>query len=85
MAAILRRAVFDFVLYREPGHGMHNLAVDAAGWLFWDGEEPEDEEGCWSFRYICFSMNLDYRSVRQHCLRLTRADLKRVTFHLKEE
>lgn len=84
MAAILRRAVFDFVFYRDPEHKFHNLAVDAAGWLFWDGEEPENENR-WSFLHICSQMGLDPKKVRKRCTELTRADLKKLTYHLKDD
>ncbi len=85
MAAILRRAVFDFVYFRNPKHSKHALAIDAAGWLFWDGEDPEAEHERWSFLRICNDLGLRPKNVRELCLTLKPADLKSKTYLLKEE
>lgn len=82
LLAVVRRAVWDFVLYKDPTAANHELAVDAAGWLFWDGQEEEDEEGRYSFLYICSILGIDPKKVRDHALRLTRADIQKMNTHL---
>lgn len=85
LLAVVRRAVWDFVLYKDPASTHHELALDAAGWLFWDGQEEEDEEGRYSFLYICSILGLDFRMIREHALRLTRSDIQRLNPNLKDD
>ncbi len=86
LTAIVRRAVLDFALYREFVEDFDDaderdlrarLAVDAAGWIFWDGEEVCDEEGRYTFRHICQLLGMDHKLIRTQALELTREDLKR--------
>lgn len=81
LAAIVRRAVLDFALYRDVKPKKdplrHRLAVDAAGWLFFDGIEPRDEAGRYSFLHICLLLNLDAKAIREQALTLTREDIRR--------
>lgn len=88
MVAIVRRAVWDFALYRnvdpEKDKERYQLAVDAAGWLFWDGEEEEDEEGRWSFLFICGELDLDPKRVREGVLKMNRSDIQKLNNHIKE-
>lgn len=81
LVAVLRRAIYDFVLYRELTHNekYKELYEDAAAWLFWDGRETTDDLGRWTYRYVCSTLDLNYRSIRQRVLRLTREDLKRLS------
>jgi hypothetical protein len=73
--------VLDFALYRDakPADDMlrHNLAADAAGWLFFDGTESMDEEGRYTFLHICQLLGLDAKQIRDQALALTREDLQR--------
>lgn len=81
LAAIIRRAVLDFALYRdvspltEPLR--YELASDAAGWLFFDGTESVDSEGRYTFLHLCALLGLNARSIRDQALALTRKDLAR--------
>ncbi len=88
LVAIVRRAVWDFALYRnvdpEKDKDRYNLAVDAAGWLFWDGEEEVDEEGRYTFIHICNELDLDPGIVRAGVLKLSRSDIQRLNNHIKE-
>ena len=88
LVAIVRRAVWDFVLYREvdpkKDKERYGLATDAAGWLFWDGEEEVDDEGRYTFYYICSALDLDHKRVREGVLELTRADIQKLNNHIKE-
>jgi hypothetical protein len=81
LAAIVRRAVLDFALYRDVNPESeplrYALATDAAGWLFFDGTESVDEEGRYTFLYLCMLLGLDARSIREQALSLTRKDLQR--------
>jgi hypothetical protein len=61
------------------------IATDAAGWLFWDGEEETDEEGRYTFKYICSILNLDPTEVRQRALSMTREDIQVLNNHIKED
>lgn len=87
LIAILRRAVYDFILYRDlqPGQPNADLAEDAAGWLFWDGEEELDDEGRWTFRHICTVLSIDHVRLRRRTLALTRDDIKRLNNMGKKE
>lgn len=61
------------------------IATDAAGWLFWDGEEEIDEEGRYTFKYICSMLDLDPTEVRQRALSMTREDIQTLNNHIKED
>ncbi len=75
MVAVLIRAVRDFVNYRDAKKGSdeHKLAVDAAGWIFWDGYEPM------TFLRICKTVDLDPDNIRRITLTLTRDELLRMS------
>ena len=75
----MRRAVLDFALYRHQREDplRYELAVDAAGWLFFDGEEYVDDQGRYTFMYICKLLEIDARRIRDQALALTRTDLRR--------
>ncbi len=76
-AAVIRRAVWDFVLYRDcEDEDRLECANTAAGWLFWDGTEKIDAEGRMSFLYICSSLNLRPSEIRKQALRMCREDVK---------
>lgn len=83
LIAIIRRAVLDFVVYRfadpvsQPEQ--YALAVDAVGWLFWDGIESEDAEGRYTFGYICLLLELDARKIRERALTLTRDEVQKIS------
>lgn len=89
LVAVVRRAVWDFVLYRDEdpkkSHDRYQLAEDAAGWLWWDGEEEIDEEGRYTFRFICETLDLDPKAVRKYALSLTREDIQRLNNNIKED
>ena len=88
MAAILRRAIWDFVFYREVNKKAfplaHALAVDAAGWLFWDGTEMYDEHGRFTFLHICETLNVCPRRIRAGALKLNREDVRKLNNAFKE-
>ncbi len=75
LSAILLRAVRDFVTYRHAPRDSEQylIAVDAAGWVFWDGEEEL------TFRYICDQIDVDPEKMRKIMLALTPDDLLRMT------
>jgi len=81
LLAILRRAIWDFVLYRKykEDDPYYALAIDAAGWLFWDGEENM------TFRYICEQLGLNPIALRKACARLTRGDLSKINRRIESE
>ena len=88
MVAIVRRAVWDFVLYRrtnpDTDSDRYNMAADAAGWLFWDGEERSDNNGLYTFRHICATLDLDAKEVRDGILKLERNDIQRLNNNIKD-
>ncbi|MGA1354637.1 MAG: hypothetical protein ACO32I_07700 [Candidatus Limnocylindrus sp.] len=89
LVAIIRRAVWDFVLYKDAKRTkdpvLHEIGVDAAGWLFWDGQEECDSEGRYTFLHICSILGLDPRRIREIAARLTRDDIQRLNNGIKEE
>lgn len=78
LAAVIRRAVWDFVLYRdcsdEPER--RECASLAAGWLFWDGTEKIDDKGRMSFLYICGVLNLRPDVIRRTARKMQREDVQ---------
>jgi hypothetical protein len=110
LVAIMRRAIWDFALYREEDPKRFDpskaktvkqrrkleaqrkkaerdlaTAEDAAGWLFWDGEEEVDEQGRYTFRYICTMLDLNPAEVRARALSMTREEVQKLNNHIKEE
>lgn len=83
LIAIIRRAVLDFVVYRDAcpktQPDLYALAEDAVGWLFWDGIESADEQGRYTFGYICLLLELDARAIRERALTLTREEVQRIS------
>jgi hypothetical protein len=73
--------VLDFALYKDVSKQKdavrHALAVDAAGWLWFDGEERIDAQGRYSFRFICSLLSVDPAAIRERALTLSRQDLHR--------
>lgn len=84
---VLRRQIWDYVLYRDAKQGTEDycLAEDAAGWIWWDGEEDIDDCGRPTYRYICKILNIDHRKMREAALRLTRDEITVLNNQLKEE
>jgi len=63
----------DFVYYRDAQDKERKfIAEDAAGWLFWDGEEPM------TFRAICKELGLNYKQVRKVVTALKTEDVDRL-------
>lgn len=62
-----------------------SVAVDAAGWLFWDGAEEVDAEGRYTFLHICDLLDLRPKEMRDRILVLTRNDIQRLNNHIKED
>lgn len=73
LVAILRRAVFDFALYRDSTDENHELAVEAAEWLWSESEEHM------SFRYICDILDMEPGVMRKKALALGRNDIKKIS------
>ncbi len=88
LVAIVRRAIWDYVLYKDCDEtseaDRYALALDAAGWLFWDGEESTDPEGRYTFLYICQLLDIDPKKIRKATLRLTREDIQKMNNNIKE-
>lgn len=72
VAAVLRRAVWDFALYRDVlkknDPEKYQMAVDAAGWIFSD----EQVKGALTFLYVCEVLGLDPGHIRNSTLALDR-------------
>lgn len=86
LTAIVRRALWDYVLYaeRRDDPELHEIGIDAAAWLFWDGEEEVGEDGTYTFLYVCGVLGLDPRAVRNAAAELTPQDLTRMNNNIKE-
>lgn len=98
LVAIMRRAIWDFVLYKDEDPKLHKnpikrkkaaerleIATEAAGWLFWDGEEETDEHGRYTFKFICSMLDMQPETVRARALALTREEIQALNNHIKEE
>lgn len=74
LTAILLRAVRDFVTYRNAKEGTEQYAImiDAAGWLWWEGEEAL------TFRDICDQIDADPEKIRRVALTLKPSELLRM-------
>lgn len=83
---VLRRQIWDFVLYRNAPEGTewYTYAEDAAGWIWWDGEEEVDEAGRPTFRHVCDMLDVDPDRVRRSILALERDDIARLNNQIKE-
>ena len=88
MVAIVRRAVWDFVFYKDADPKgdpvKYAIAADAIGWMFWDGAETVDDQGRFTFLHICDSLNLAPQRVRAEVMKLKREDAKRLHNSFKE-
>ncbi len=75
LTAILVRAIRDFVNYKNSPEGSeeYKIAVDAAGWIFWNGEE------FLTFRWTCKHLGGDPVKTRRLVLRLKPKDLTKMT------
>lgn len=79
IAAVLRRAVWDFAYYRdsEPGTDRYEIAADAAGWVFYEGHEHM------SFHYACEVLSIDPEEVRKSMLKMRRSDVEKLSARLE--
>lgn len=79
--AVLRRAIWDFAMYRDSPKGskQYELAVDAAGWIWFDGQEMG------TFRDLCLHLDLDYVSLRKQIMKLRRKDVERINKRIETE
>jgi hypothetical protein len=78
-AAVLRRAVFDYVLYKGLGH--HRLEWQYAyRFIFTDVEAHYQGDGL-SFEDVCHLMNWEPDYIRRLTLRMTRSDIKKMEFN----
>lgn len=88
MAAILRRAIWDYVFYRDVRRDQdevrYTLAADAAGWLFWDGTEHQDDQGRFTFWHICESLGVDPGHIRIQVQKLQIEDVKKLHNAMKD-
>lgn len=73
LLAVLRRAVWDYVLYRESvDTAKHQLSVEAQEWLFSDVDE-------WmSFMFICKSLDINPSRIRRYADIITRKEIENV-------
>jgi hypothetical protein len=89
LIAIIRRAVWDYVLYQDVKKKddpvLHEIGVEAAEWLFWDGREETDGDGRYTFRHICDLLELDPVRIRQAAAVMTRDDIARLNNNIKDE
>jgi hypothetical protein len=81
IVAVLRRSIWDFVIYREVSddHSKKHLAEAAAGWIWWDGED------FMTFRYVCSTLDLDPKDLRKRILALRRNDLEHVNYRIESD
>lgn len=75
LIAVLFRAVRDFVNYKDakPGTEQYKMAVDAAGWIWWNGTEDM------TFLKICELLGLNPKKIRKITTTLTSDELLRMT------
>ena len=80
-AAVLRRAVFDYVLYKGKGHKRH-VWQHAYRFLFSYGVKYDNGL---SFEEVCDLMGWDPGYVRKLTMGMTRADIKKMEFNSYKE
>ncbi|MDA4133072.1 MAG: hypothetical protein OK454_08110 [Thaumarchaeota archaeon] len=76
---IVRRAAYDWILYRDSTRIIQRgLAAQAYEWLFVEGpghpswaERMREDKQCMSLIAVCESLDLDPETVRKHVRRLT--------------
>lgn len=79
IAGMLRRAIWDFALYKDdPNHDHYEYAVDAAGWIFFEGDEFDPGDERLTFIQACQMLGLDYQHVRKATLKLTREQIEKM-------
>ena len=77
-AAMLRRAAWDFALYRHYRSGKKAAIFrDAHKWIFLPPVVEEDIDRFATFEYICMILDLDPDHARETVLKLRRKDLVR--------
>lgn len=81
LTAILVRAIRDFVNYRRKPVGTeeHKIAVDAAGWIFFDGEE------FLTYRWTCRLLGGDPIQTRRVILKMEPKDLTKMMAETDED
>lgn len=73
LAAVVRRAAFDIVLYRDSPRLTHKkLAEEAYYWMF-----IEQSPRFMSFVTVCEVLGQDPAWIRQQTLKLTRSDVRK--------
>lgn len=80
LAAILRRAVLDFVLYADcekKDELRYELHTEAAAWLFSDQIDASPGVEKYTYLQVCAMLELDPKAIREQALQLTRKDLHR--------
>ena len=79
LAAIIRRAAFDFALYRDDTKLVNRrLAVSAFNWMFRESDQGlKSMDRYMSFLNICEVLDQDPEWIRNGTLRLKRTDVKR--------
>jgi hypothetical protein len=82
---VLRRSLWDFAQYKDPEDSNHQLHIDAAAWLFWNGKEDADDEGRLTFMHVCAVLGLDPGIIRKAAARLTRERIKRISQRIESE
>jgi len=81
LIAVLFRAVRDYVNYKDakPGTERHKIAVDAAGWIWWNGTEDM------TFLKVCEIVGLNPHKIRKITASLTPEELKRMAREVGDE
>ncbi len=83
---MIRRAVWDFVLYRAAvAEDKRAISEDAEAWLFYDGDEDLDALGRVTFLYACAVLNLDPARVRRGVQNLRRQDIQKLNNNIKDD
>lgn len=77
MAAIVRRAAVDLVLYKDHDTlKLRKLGEDAHDWIF-ENDPPDESEHC-SFLAVCSALNVDPATLRERILLVTEEDARRL-------
>jgi hypothetical protein len=81
LAAILLRAIRDFVCYADPRNAEEEqMSQTARQWLF---EDTDESEYLVSFSKICLVMELDQVQVRRRIRQMTPRDAERMSRFLR--
>lgn len=80
LAAILRRSICDYVLYKRCHRRTDERRLYADAAMEWfETDDEETPEGFYTFTFVCTELGLDPGRIRDQIYCLAKEDLKRIS------